>query len=367
MKVVFALASRYPYDERVFFQQAQSLRAKGCETFFVSSIIEKCDLDNTRCFDSMGMSKKSMVSKMSELLMEVDADVIICDNPMSVFAAKKCCDSSRKPRIYYDVTEWYPSKKNLRNISLPVKFVKLIALPLLSVYAACIVDGFIFGEYYKKRPFRLLFPWKKYVDLSYYSSVEAIKVYPSRDISKECRLFYSGWLTKEKGFFRVVDVARQCSIENPEIKFTLNVIAAGNGNNSMDLGIVPDNLEINITSALPFPKFCDAIGNSDIYFDLRNVDFENTRCLPIKLFYYMACGRPVIYSDLKSIKKEVKDFDSFGNLVDPDDSETIVSLIMRYVSDAECYRQKCVMARQLSEQKYNWKNIEKQFVDFICE
>lgn len=108
------------------------------------------------------------------------------------------------------------------------------------------------------------------------------------------------------------------------------------------------------------------IADTDIFLDLRSADFENRHSLPIKLFYYAALGRPVIFSDLKAIKKEVK-VDTFGFLVHPGSKEQIGKLILLYLNNHDLYYEHCLNARNLVETKYNWKKIEPALLEFINE
>jgi glycosyltransferase involved in cell wall biosynthesis len=98
--------------------------------------------------------------------------------------------------------------------------------------------------------------------------------------------------------------------------------------------------------------------------ELRNNDFENDHSLPIKLFYYLALGRPVIYTNLKAIQREVA-IKEFGYLVDPTDINQIVTIIEQYCVDKNLYRSHCLKAREYSLEKYNWKNIEPAFLSFV--
>lgn len=106
------------------------------------------------------------------------------------------------------------------------------------------------------------------------------------------------------------------------------------------------------------------INDTDIFLDLRRIDFENQHCLPIRLFYYAALGRPVIYADIRAIRKEV-DMESFGFLVRPDDFKTIVKIITEYLNNREIYSLHCRNARKLAESKYNWRIIEPLFLKFL--
>lgn len=363
-KVAFILNVHRPNDERVWYQQAACLKEAGHEVFVFSGCVSLSDLPNVFCFDGNGISVKERVRKIAEVLKTWQPDVLVCDSSVAILGAKKYKKiAGGRVRIIYDITEWYPSKKNLRNSSFVGKIAKACVLIAFSFYTALCLDGFIFGEHYKSKPFRLFFPWKKYIYLSYYATLDFIKEYPLNDISKECRLFYSGNMTMEKGFLNVVDTAILCAARFPSTTFILQIISRTEGCIFPDE--LPKNLKIEKRGFLPFLEFCREIGKADIFLDLRQTDMENTRCLPIKLFYYMATGRPVIYSDLKAIRKEAPEVTEAGCLVNPEDTEAIVAQISSYLKDAQLYSNHCMRARELVVQKYNWGVIKTGFEKFI--
>jgi len=291
--------------------------------------------------------------------------VIIGDNPIAIIAANKYKKLNKKIRIVYDVTEWYPSKKNLKGLSFFKQIAKAVLLSLLSWYAGWLTDAFVFGEQYKAKPFRFFFFGKKYIYLSYYATIDRIKIYPQKNISEKCNLFYSGPLTIDKGFDKVLEVAIKTAINHPETKFTLTVIS---GTRDYPISAnLPQNLQIRKKALVPFMDFCEEIGKYDLFFDLRVNDFENTRCLPIKLFYYMACGRPVIYTRLKAIRRGVPEMEQMGCLVNPKDLNKICECISNYLSDSELYKNHCETARKSALEKYNWNNIKDRFTQLISE
>jgi glycosyltransferase involved in cell wall biosynthesis len=250
----------------------------------------------------------------------------------------------------------------LKNLPLFKKIIKAGLLTAFSYYAAWFLDGFIFGEYYKARPFRLFFPWTKHVYLSYYSDIQQIISYPPRDISKECICLYSGPLIQGKGFDKVLNVVSNCAKRFPETQFILHIISKDDLDNSFSH---IQNLKVEKQSFLPFPDFCETIGKADLFFDLRDIDFETTHCLPIKLFYYLATGRPVVYSNLKAIRKEVSEMSEIGVFIDPENTDAIVSQMAQYLQNNDFYKKQCYFARQLAEEKYNWEKIEQPFIQFI--
>ena len=365
MKIAFVLTAHYPTDDRVYYQLAATLKQAGNMVFIISSLTDDCSLPDTQCFDSNGFSKKLLVAKLQNCLLKCDPDIIICDNPIAILAAGKCKSFHKKIRIVYDVTEWYPSKKNLRGLPFFKKIMKAILLFGLSWYAGWLTDAFIFGEYYKAKPFRFFFFWKKYLFLPYYANIDWIKIYPQKNIREECNLFYSGPLTIEKGFDKVLDVSIKAAHNHPETKFTLTAISGTN--DYLFPENIPQNLLIRRKGLLPFTDFCNEIGKHDLFFDLRVNDFENTHCLPIKLFYYMACGRPMIYTHLKAIRQEIPEIEQMGYLVNPDDLDAISKCVSNYLSDCKLYQNHCEMARKAALEKYNWNRIKNRLIQLISE
>ena len=311
MKVLFLQTAHPANDDRIYYHQRVSLESEGHECAFASSATE----------------------------ITTSPDIVICDTPKAIWIVRKTL--GRKIPIVYDVTEWYPSKKNFRNVRSILKPVKFCVLVLANIWAGFATNAFIFGEYYKARPFRLLFPWKRHILLSYFPSLNYIQTCAPRDLTNEVRLFYSGPQTAEKGYNRVQQVAQMCQTLMPDKRVILNTLCG-----------------------VSFETFCQEIVNQDIFLDLRDIDIENTHCLPIKLFYYMATGRPVFYSNLKAIRKGVPEIMD-DSLVEPDNIEQITERICKLVKEPERYLALCKRDRQLVESRYNWKSQHEAFIHFI--
>ncbi len=351
MKIAFSLMIHNSDDDRVSYQEAASLQRVGDEVSIFSA------------YEQKEKSREEKSKWLLQKLIEDKPDVIVCDTPISVKVACKAKKSiGKNVRVIYDITEWYPSKKNLRNVSGVKKYFRAILLSFASILAGLLTDAFIYGEYYKSFPFRILFFWKPSAMVSYYASKNVVKqIEPKATLQEECVLYYSGNLTKEKGYNRVVSVAQRVATLRPEVSFKLRIVSA----NKPDEMVLPENLKIESAGWMSFPQFCATVGEGDLYMDLRDNDVENSHCLPIKLFYYMMAGRPMIYSNLKAIQKGVPEFDEIGCMSEPDDEEKITAFILKCVDNPNFYRQLCQNSLNLSSQRYNWENIENQFVKFI--
>ena len=80
------------------------------------------------------------------------------------------------------------------------KLFKALVLAIANLWAGWRTDAFIFGEEDKAKPFRVLYPKKRYINLPYYPDLQYISARTPRSITKECRLLYAGPLTAEKGW-----------------------------------------------------------------------------------------------------------------------------------------------------------------------
>ncbi len=331
-RILFIQSVHYSNDDRVGFHQSFALSCTEHEVNFFCK----------EAFENNGVIE------------QLDYSVIIFDTPRAFFKSLKIKHVTR----IYDITEWYPSKKNLRGLSIPHRCLKAVLLCLVNLWVGMRCDAFIFGEHYKAIPFRVLFPFKKFIYLPYYPDLNYFnRVERTRDISHKCKILYAGPLTKEKGFFRVLDAVIKAQKQCSDTQILLEIITE-----SKEF-VQTSEVEINFIPYLPFNDFCRKISDYDLFLDLRDNDIENSHCLPIKLFYYLACGRPSVYSNLKAIRKGVPECDSCMTLVKS--SDEAANAIARYIQDKELYQSHCDNALKLSREKYNWKKIKNDFVEFV--
>lgn len=370
-KILFLNTGHYSHDDRVFYHQAKCLLREGYRVEIISTKEDKIGIDDgiiIHSYNDSQLGHQQKVNKMVDVITEAAPDIIIADTPPAVIAAS-VYRRKNKVRIVYDITEWYPSKKNLRSTKFPEKSMKVVVLSLLNLYAGWLSDFFIFGEHFKSLPFTLFFFWKRAILLPYYPDMDYIRTLPLQKPGNVFRLTFSGLLNNEKGLHSVLESVYVAARHQPETEFHLRLIGYFSDPDEeaavLDRNVhIPVNYQVEIIPYLPFPEYCRIIGDTDLFLDLRKADLENKYCLPIKLFYYMACGRPVIYTDLRSIRKTFKTID-FGYLVDPENAEEVAQLLTNYIKNKELYQQHCENALQHFHDKFNWKSIEADFIRFI--
>ena len=363
--IVFLLTAHAADDERVWYHQKPSLERRGCRVRVVAPRTAFTAGPEMLIYHREGLGRGQTARHLASLLEGLHPDVVVGDTPLALHSALAHRRKTGLPcRILYDVTEWYPSKKNVRGLPAIGKAAKRALLALLNLRVSRRADGFIFGEKDKARPYRRLFPRHPFVLTSYYPDLEYIPHRPARVHDGELRLFYSGNLTEEKGFPRVLRTARKVAELKPHTRVILRVVSAQASDIAGPSGL-PGNLSLEWLPFLPFRQFCLAAAECDLFLDLRDDDAENRRCLPIKLFYYMAMGRPVIYSDLDAIRSGCPEILSFGHLTRPDNVDAAAEAVLGYLQDNARYQLHCRTARELALRKYNWHEIEEDFVNFV--
>ena len=373
MKVCFLTSGHDPFDDRIFYHMARSIAGENNSVSIITSTCKKTGYSNgikLNCFEGTNLPKSEKVIEFIDRLKDDNANVIICSEPLPVFAAKEYKKLfQKKAKIIYDITEWYPSKKNLYRYNQLNKYFHFFRLLTFNIWISSYANAFIFGEWYKSIPYRILFPRKQFIYTSYFPDLNYINPIPHELFNNKLRLSYSGKLTNDKGFDNFINVVDGLSERHMNLKIEVKVIGWPDPcekNNSKKLFPQKKNIEVTWFEKLPFFDYLNLIRDTDIFLDLRNNDFENTHCLPVKLFYYAAFGRPVIISDLKSIRKAI-DISSFGFLVKPSGITEITGIISKYLDDREKYENHCLSSRLIIEEKYNWKLIESDFVKFITD
>ena len=360
--IVFLQTAHAADDDRVWYHQFRSLSESGFSVKIISNKRNFSDNPHFHIVDTSNLNLRQRIKNYAEALSETSPRIIICDTPVAIKSASLYKKRHKNCKVVYDVTEWYPSKKNLRGLSILKKTFKFCAMVCANLSNSSKTDGFIFGETDKAKPYRRFFPRKPFIMLPYYPDLGLITPLPATAISNGIRLFYAGSLTDEKGFQNVMKVAETLAGKNHKRRVFLSVIT---DSKEITKNANLDNLNISIIPWQTLEDFCKIASDNDIFLDLRKIDKENDRCMPIKIFYYMAMRRPVIYSALSAIEKGCPEISSFGHLVQPTEHEVIAEIIEKYINDSGLYQRHSNAARELAEQKYNWSSVEPVFINFI--
>ena len=369
-KVLFLTTAHHSKDDRIYYHQAKSLVAAGFEVKITSlsddldEISDQIEIESYPILDHSSQQKIEAFLKVSN---SFQPDTIICSEPLAVFAAHQF-QKIKKTSVVYDITEWYPAMSMISHLPYPSKIFHAVKFFLINLYAGFLSTDFIFGETTKKFPLAYFFPFKRKIILPYYPDSEFIFSNIKKLDSNQITLCCTGQISKDKGignFFKAIDLVRK---KNTDVEIKILIIGSARNENDQ---IYFENLlseyqfkNIEIKKTMSFEKFTESFAEADICFDLRELNFENNHSLPIKLFYYMGAGKPMIYSDLKAIRQHM-DISGFGYSVNPDDSERIADIILNYIKNPELYQTHAENADQAFREKYSWNVIKNSFTGFI--
>jgi glycosyltransferase involved in cell wall biosynthesis len=373
MNISFLTSGHLPYDDRIFYHLGKTLTGEGYNVEIVSSKIlirEMSEGISVNCFDGDTLRKSEKTKQFIKYLEVFNPQLIICSEPLPLISAYRFKKNGRKgTRIVYDITEWYPltnSSIGTGGLKRLPAFIRFLFLDLLSSFLA---DAFIFGEWHKSRHYRFLFPFKPYTFITYYTDLKYFKKTEPTMSEGLLRLTYSGRISRERGLVNFFKVVRGLAARYPDTRFMVKVIGWYESEKDKAecepyLQESAKNIFITLTGRESYTGFIDMITGTDLFIDLRENNFENRFSLPIKLFNYLAVGRPVIYSDSKGVRR-VKGFEKFGHLVKPQNTDVIIQMIAGYIDNTALYKEHCRNARKASEEYFNWQIITPELLRFI--
>lgn len=368
-RILFLTTSHRFDDDRIFHHQAKELSKQGYD-LKISSL--STDFEGER--DGISVKSKNILSAtvnvkkafFQDVINDFEPHCIIASEPLAVIAAKHY-KSSGKSKILYDITEWYPSDRMLEAYSSVLRPLQYVKFSLIQLYAGFLSNGFIFGERSKRQPLALVFPFKPQILLPYFPDESLIFESVKELNPKEITLCYTGTFSKDKGidnFFNAVKSLRKMRPEH-----TISILLVGSarpGDEDYFERLKTESAvhELKILPPTSLEKFTESIAEADICFDLRPATRENHRCLPIKIFYYAAAGKPVIYTHLKAIGEHLN-ISKFGFTADPENADEVAERICQYLNDPKLYRKHAQKAVFYYKKDMNWNKISGIFVNFV--
>lgn len=371
-RICLVTSGHPPLDDRIFWKFSKSLSENG---FSVSIICSTTNInlvkDNIQVtgFDGISYSSKNKIVEFYKLIDQFSPHLIICSEMIPVFAALKYRRKNKNAKIILDITELYPENVAFKFKGLK-RWLKYVQLVFPYIYSLNRIDQLIIGERTKQNRYKFLSPLKQKTIIGYYPILKFFK-YKKPDLSKDELVFgYAGVVTFERGIQKLLDSTIAIAKIFPQKKITLLIFGRFTNQNEETLfrqkATSQKIINVIFENWTDYDKMSSVIERMDICFDLRERNFIYNNSLPIKLFEYMACGKPFIFSDVKPIRGEI-DFDKFGFLVNPDQESEIISAIQQYLNNPELAIKHSSNSRSLIEGDKNWKNESKKLIEIITK
>ncbi len=369
-RICLVTSGHPPFDERIFWKFAKSLIEAGysvsiiCSTEKLNMVVDGIIMTG---FDGSSYPKKKKIEIFYDLINQFNPDLIICSEILPVFAALKFRKINEFTKIILDITEWVPENVAFKFNGIN-RWVKYFQLLLPYIYILQKVDHLIIGEVTKKKRYDFIVGSKPKTIIGYYPILKYFNYKKPNLSESEITLGYAGVLTFERGIVNLLKASVSIANKFPERKLKLLLFGRFTFKNEevefkQNISSIK-NLEIEFADWTDYDKMSSVIERMDVCFDLRVRNFIYSNSLPIKIFEYMACGKPFIYSDINPIRNEI-DYERFGILVNPDDQTEIIKAMETYLNKPEIAIQHSVNARKLIEDGKNWESESKKLIDLI--
>ena len=370
-KVVILSSGHPPKDERIYSKIGLSLINNGYSVIICASTEELHTSDSSilfDCFNGEKLMKREKINKFFTLLSAHSPNIIISAEPLPLLAGYKYKKLNACVLIS-DITEWYPENVAFKYYGLK-KWFSFITLYFFNIYASNLADALIIGEERKMKRYKVFAPFKTKAIISYFPILEYFPLGEFNNSKDEINLGFTGILNKSRGFFKLLNIIEQLKMKHPKVNWKLTLV--GKFVTQTDEALFSDwrsshpDMEIIFSDWLPYDDLGKKLNKVDLFLDLRELDFIFNNSLPIKIFEYMALGKPVIYSKAASIIKYFGEL-SFGKLVDPEKDDEIISAIEFYLFNPQKREQHGLLGRKLVEDKYQWKYCEAKLIHFLEE
>jgi len=370
-KICLLTSGHPPFDERIYWKFGKTFVEHRFEVIIIASTTDlniKEDEIQLHCFNGNEFNKKKKVEEFYNILLQYQPDIIICFEHLPVIAASKYQKLKNKNvNLILDITEYYPHQNTLNEFVGVSKLLKFIQLFLFNVYTSNLVDSIIVGETNKAKLYKWIAPFKTKSIIGYYAPKKYFNfVEPALD--QLITFCFLGEQTSERGFFNFLEVISKVSNKS-NYKYKVNLIGSSFNNKDLQNKLLKsllntDNVTIEYYDRLDYNKLGEIMNESNFFIDLREKNIIFNRSVPIRIFDYMAIGRPIIFSNLDSLSG-LTGIDLFTHLIEPDEVDKAAAIIDYYLENRDIYLTNCKAARKQFEEKYNWELLENRLLEVI--
>jgi glycosyltransferase involved in cell wall biosynthesis len=345
MKVCMVTTVHDPFDDRIFHKEAKSL-AKVHEVVLVAPDEERADkgVDDVRIITIKKPESKLLhpitMWRIFKEGLKQDCDVYHCHEPSSLFVSAILKVLKRK-KLIYDAHEHYPSliaeNSLFPDLIRPlVRFFADVEEQLLIRFANVVVtvDQILCKEYKIHH--------NNVVIISNYPKLELFK--PDDLNYEDGGIIYVGGISRERGIYQMINAANRANVK---------LICVGTFTDELNENEITNFLEENPSKNVVF---------TGLLSHSRVVEYiKYGKAVPIKLFEYLACEKPVVASNFQEISKVVKEADC-GILVDPTNVDEIANAILYLLEHPEEAKRMGENGRRAVEERYNWDKMEEKLL-----
>ena len=287
---------------------------------------------------------------LANIASKIDADIVQLHSPELLLYAKKIKQTGKK--VIFDSHEFY-SKQILIKPYIPLfarnfisklygSFEKRMCSKVDAVIYPCTYDGKNIFEGYNRNMIKIE---------NYSSSIE-----PKASTKKDNRVVYAGGLCEERGFFDMCEAI---------LSTTGELVLCGRDISTEESKYIEekDTDKIHYCGSLDRQALFDMYSTCSIGISVLHDVGQYSSCdnMSTKIYEYMQCGLPVIFSGFPFAKK-VNDKYHFGIPVNPGNVHEISEAIQYLLDNPEEAKRMGDNGRRAVEQEFSWEIEEKKLL-----
>ncbi len=347
-----------PFDVRIFYKQAQTLARAGYAVTVVGPGPEAwCGVRAGVRVQTVpvahGAGQRFVnLWRLLRVGLGAKAACFHFHDPelLPVGAVLKLCGR----RVIYDVHEHFPLVAMVRpwvpeRLRRPLARLVDWGERLLARYFVTAVVGVVEeqGDRFASRPFAVV---KNYPRLEWFS--------PGGEVGP-CSLVHIGSLSEDRGGLFLLEIMRELAQIYPQARLlSIGAFHSPELRERFEARRHAWGLEEQVHHSekrVPYDELGAAIAACQIGLIPGQISPKNLASFaPTKLFEYLACGLPVVASDLPSIRRFLAVAD-WGLLADPRDPAAHACAIRCLLADPVAAQAKAAQARRAAEAHFNWE------------
>jgi len=369
--------SHSPFDAKIFNREAKSLHKAGYDVFIIALYNKKINKD-FEGIHVITITEKNRLLKYVKIFYEglkIRADIYHChDDLLSLFLCVIIKILTGK-KIIYDIHEHHASQipydMLLFGRAHKMKHIKLLFLKLLSSFIGSIINlynrFFIpFTDYLIviNDSFKDIYSWSK-KPVAVLLNVPSKNFKPevcsnNKDNDKFILCFAGGIQPETRGLEETILALKEVvtKYKNVELMIVGKYLANNIQMKWFKNFTTQNNIKVKFVDFVPYNMLPNYIRKSNVGLVLNKpVCYNYEISSPQKQFEYMACGKPIIASNLKEIAKVVNE-EKCGIVVDPRNPMDIAHAIIYLIEHPEEAKKMGENGRRAVEEKYNWEIME---------
>lgn len=357
-KVCILLSVQHPLEVRVFHREARTLSKSG----YCVTMVARCNKSETvDGVKILGVGEAR--DRLSRILgawrifiraVHEKADIYQILNPELLLWGVILKIATGKP-VVYDVHEHFPDSIKIKEYINPL-FRRLLSV-LMDIYErilAHFVSYVITAD--DETTKRFIGVNKNVTTLFNFPRVEDFKKIGAGCNQNDNVVIHPGSISKERGGDIMVQALELVKSRIPEVKLILIGYFNEPYKTYLRNKIERSGLEGNIImlGSLSHREVIKYVKRANVGLSLLQPLPKFEKNIPQKVFEYMACGIPVVASDLSPIRAFIET-SNCGILVDPTNPKQVADTLIFFLEHPEEARKMGENGRKAVVEKYNWE------------